>query len=376
MDWIAFALESQRQGRSLADILEAVPPEQRQAVREALEAAQWLEERAPAWQQFARERAPRWEQVASRLPERVPPRRIRRPLAWRWALALALMLMAALGTLGNAAAHALPGDWAYPLRRTVEQVRYLATQDEEQRLNLQLHFADQRLQDAQALLARGDLPAAQQALEEYRSHWRLALQLSTALGEQTLQGLEQALTRHQAHLEVMIAQQKAPPEALFQALQLVESYREQVRHRLGKPDAAPDHGRHDDQGQGPAKGSENDKDDPQQGKHQGQHDDGSNGNQGNGSDQKNEQDKGKDADKGKGSGKQQDNGRGQAPPPSKQEGNGSPNNAGHQGTQGGGGHGGQGNAPGQGANNGNGNSNSNSASNDAQGSGGSGRGKP
>ncbi len=76
----------------------------------------------------------------------------------RWvlvtALAAALFLGASAGTIG-AADRALPGDWLYPVKREVEQVRLSLMRDEAQRTAYMQAIRTVRLEEARAVVASG-----------------------------------------------------------------------------------------------------------------------------------------------------------------------------------------------------------------------------
>ncbi len=247
MDWIAFALRAYQEGKRPEDILASVPPEERAAVREALEAAMWLRQRAPAWREAVAEQAPSWEVVQRYLPvqERAMEQRAWRGFRWgRLAWALAVVLVVLWFGVSQAAAHALPGQWAYPLKRGWEEARLRLTRDDLQRFQLEMQLAEERLHEAQVLLALGDPAHAEEALAAYQARWEEMVALGQELAdENVLRGLEQALARHQAILESMATRGVAQPPGLLHALEVLQTNRARLENLqtdgAKKPDAPP-----------------------------------------------------------------------------------------------------------------------------------------
>lgn len=94
-----------------------------------------------------------------------PPRTAARPLAspfWlrlpspalAGALAVLLAFFSFAGYTFATAQHALPGDWNYPVKRATEQARLALAFDDETRHNLEIAFAEERLEEVERLARR------------------------------------------------------------------------------------------------------------------------------------------------------------------------------------------------------------------------------
>src|SRR5436305_8024166 len=80
---------------------------------------------------------------------------------------MAIGLMAAGVTAAAASGGSLPGDPLYGVKLGIERAQLAVTQDSGQRAQLQLHFADVRLQEAQRLFRLGRSPEAVALVGEY-----------------------------------------------------------------------------------------------------------------------------------------------------------------------------------------------------------------
>lgn len=165
------------------------------------------------------------------LPRQVQPVVMPR-LAVRPAYALVTSILALLlfgGGLALASAESLPGEPLYPVKRTLEQMALALLPGQEP--TLRLDFAERRLQEAEALLQRGQIAAAQAVLGEYREEleaafWLIAYELGRT-GERP--PLIYEAQEHLAQESTRLAELRArvPSEALGvvdQALSIVEEF--------------------------------------------------------------------------------------------------------------------------------------------------------
>ena len=142
-------------------------------------------------------------------------RRAWRPgLAWIGMLAGLGLLAASAGT-AFASEEALPGDLLYPIKRGIERARIALSWSSEGDAALLLDFADERLQEAEALARAGDDAAMGDALRGYDEALDQVMGLIDDLpvedGEGSIAGLEDHLSRH---LEVLArVQSQVPPNA-------------------------------------------------------------------------------------------------------------------------------------------------------------------
>lgn len=181
--WVAFVLEAVERGESLNAALAEVPRAVLPEVQAALEAADWLREEAhPTLEAAAARWTPPPLPVLDVRERNQPPAhpfwrlwegRVRgrafRPIV----VAVALLMLVVLSWQTSlAAAQALPGEWAYPLKRVSEQVQYALTTDPADRLTLTLRLAHRRLEEA--------------TLAQQR-HWREAEKQSMALYARTME---------------------------------------------------------------------------------------------------------------------------------------------------------------------------------------------
>ncbi len=88
----------------------------------------------------------------------------RRPSRWqpvfRLAASVAAILVLGFLSVGGFAvttsANTLPGDWRYPVKRTMEDIRYTLTFDQGGRRQLDIEYTQKRLDEVQKLAERGD----------------------------------------------------------------------------------------------------------------------------------------------------------------------------------------------------------------------------
>jgi hypothetical protein len=129
-----------------------------------------------------------------------------RGTAWsfllRPALGVGLAGLLLVAGAGTAAARSVPGDFAFPLKKTFENVQVALTFDDVQRVTLLGQIADRRLADLQTVADRSDQSKAPTASEEFAA----------------------AVTRFRAAVDAV---QQAAPEAKSDAVQeLVDAARE------------------------------------------------------------------------------------------------------------------------------------------------------
>ena len=240
--WLEQALQAIENGASPDEALAQVPPEHREAVRQALEGALWMRAVAAPQLQAAAQAwtpgpAPR---PAAETPAR--PKRIAWPVA-RWAWALGVLLLVLLGTWGtaHAAQQARPGQWAYPFKRAVEEVQWLWTRAPEDRVRLALDLAAARLAEAQAAWQAHDPDAAAAALDLYAEHLEAARRLwpSVPADRRPSLGAEVA-QRLQAQAAVL---EHLPRDAATEAAwRLAHQAQRHLRHAVaagGAPPAQP-----------------------------------------------------------------------------------------------------------------------------------------
>ncbi len=205
--WINQVLENVTHGTPLGEALEEVPRAMRAEVRAAAEAALWLHTQA---RPTLRETATRWQPPP--LPvDRLPARRRSwsararaRLRGWipsptvgmrpAWALLALLLLVVFTWQTAQAASHALPGDWAYPLKRTTERIHYLLTTDPAQRLMLTLNLADRRLEEASLAHQQHRNTAEEKSLQLYAQEIQTALQLWESLSRTQQEAVHLQLT--------------------------------------------------------------------------------------------------------------------------------------------------------------------------------------
>lgn len=133
-------------------------------------------------------------------------------------LVLALLVATGAGTT-LAAAQAIPGDMLYPVKRARESVQLTLSQDEANDARLHLAFADERLEEAAALLQQNRPTQLDQALAGYNENIQAELaifnpgtRLSPAQQSDLAGQLMADAARHETRLEAILAQ--APPSLL------------------------------------------------------------------------------------------------------------------------------------------------------------------
>ena len=164
-------LEQVAQGACLETCLEAYPEQRHELEALARLALRLLE--APAVEPSAPFKPQSIGRLAarSRCPSRTAqpgPRLLLRP-SWALATVMLIALLAMTGTgLAYAADGAVPGSVLYPIDLGLESLSYHLAASPEQRAALALSFADERLTEAEGILARGGMQQqADQAVQGY-----------------------------------------------------------------------------------------------------------------------------------------------------------------------------------------------------------------
>lgn len=105
-----------------------------------------------------------------------------RARVWRNGVMLAIasfvVVLLLFGSAVSASAASVPGDFLYPVKRAAEQVR-LAFIPEQQRIDLHLEFARQRLRELQVLADRGEV--SEDLLAEISNETKVVLERAAAL---------------------------------------------------------------------------------------------------------------------------------------------------------------------------------------------------
>ena len=138
-------------------------------------------------------------------------------------VAIILAVVLAISTLGTSAAYAsqgsLPGDVLYPVKLGTEQVQRLLTTDDVSRVNLELGFADNRLEEMEEVIHKNpeEIPVAVTGYEKN-------LNLTIAVAEQTKnEGVQTNLQERIAlaisnHLSMMDELEDGVPDEVEEAI--------------------------------------------------------------------------------------------------------------------------------------------------------------
>ena len=173
---LAESLEALNRGATLENVL-ARYPEQRAELEGLLKAAHTLQAAptvaaSPLFKKSARARLLR--KLSSRESNRFWLIDLLRPLqrqgALSFALALALIVVITSGTV-FASSNSLPGDSLYGVKRGVETMRAAVSPNDPA---LHIEFANERLNEARALIKLGKLENASQSLKDYENELKLA----------------------------------------------------------------------------------------------------------------------------------------------------------------------------------------------------------
>jgi len=177
--------------------------------------------------------------LRSRMAELPAPRRtpVRpRLAARRWVSVAAAAVVVAAISFGTAAAAAasLPGDLLYPVKRWSESVALQAARDAT-RVYLRLEWAQRRLNEFQALTARGVVDVA--LLDEFEAETTAAIAASDTLGEPLrVEALGQVAAIHTIAIEVVSSVRERMPEdalaGLDRALAALTAARQSALNRL------------------------------------------------------------------------------------------------------------------------------------------------
>ncbi|GEM_PF-5283084 len=211
-DWLEQVLAQMERGVPQQEALAQVPEAYRAAVAEALDAARWFQTTAaPALQR----RAQGWNPPPAPRPQPVPRpgwRARLRPWALTprlaWALTALVVALTLTWTTAYAAPQALPGQWAYPIKRAWETARW-AVASPEARVRLALEMAAARLDEAQRAWEQGLQDATRQALRLYQQHLTDGLRVWHTLPPSA-----------QQRLRALVGEQLAAQQARLQAWQV------------------------------------------------------------------------------------------------------------------------------------------------------------
>ncbi len=182
--WVNQVLEEVAHGEPLEAALAKVPGEVSTEVRAAVEAAVWLHTQArPSLQ----EAATRWQPTPLPVEALSSPTSLWKQRLATWASTARLGLRPVVATLAllvlvlftwqtaRAASTVLPGEWAYPIKRASERVRYALAPSPADRLKLTLEFANRRLEEATAAHQRHQTSAEAESLRLYAQEIQDAL---------------------------------------------------------------------------------------------------------------------------------------------------------------------------------------------------------
>jgi len=103
---------------------------------------------------------------------------------------LAILAVVAIVLFGGTTAtvlasqNSIPGDTLYPIKNTLEQTRLSLTRSSDARVELQLEFAEQRLQEIESLIEEGRFQNIQPAAQAFEEHIMIALEELNALAEE------------------------------------------------------------------------------------------------------------------------------------------------------------------------------------------------
>jgi len=215
-------LQALSRGEALDDILSRYP-EHASALRPRLQAAAWLAQRAdlvdppPSWLPSTRQR----------LVAELRRRTTHRSQAWRSFLArlgllnrslqgavIAMLVLLCLNVTGQAlfaARGALPGDFAFPIKRFQEQVQLALSFSPVKDARLNLHFAQERTLELEELLLEGrieDLPVAvvlfQQKMDQFQQSLAAVQQRDPQLAQTLQLQMDDAFQEHAIVLSLLI----------------------------------------------------------------------------------------------------------------------------------------------------------------------------
>ncbi|GIW08966.1 MAG: hypothetical protein KatS3mg061_0023 [Dehalococcoidia bacterium] len=150
------------------------------------------------------------------------------------AAALVLLLLSSLSSIERAVADSLPGDPLYPVKRSLEELRYTLAAEPELKSSVALEAAERRITELKVLAERGQpLPA------ELASDYARALDRAvTELGQSSSrQATERAAERLQEQARAL-ATLPVAPSALTEASEALRSARQrlaEVNHRVPAP---------------------------------------------------------------------------------------------------------------------------------------------
>jgi len=239
------------QGRSVEDCL-ALYPDDRDALEPLLRLVVVLRSasslNAPAdFRRSARQRMLNLTAASPHRPSRVTARgnvwdRIRASVGLRrsWAavaLLVVFLIMAATTTV-RVSANALPGDWLYPVKLSLENTRLFFSTDRGNRIELMLDLARQRFNELVLLAQRQHPTDLDRAAQTYTDQLNSTLvvfaqpaSLAAANRDTLVERLNADLEKEEAELTALISQQSIPQEyvdELRQVLVLIQTTRDQA----------------------------------------------------------------------------------------------------------------------------------------------------
>ncbi len=156
------------------------------------------------------------------------------------ALTVALAFFAFAGFAFGTAGDALPGDWNYPLKRATENARLALSFDDDARQNLEIAFAEERLEEIEKL-AKRDGRVSEDALASLASQTRrLRESLPSITSQQTRSRLISLTERQQDILAVVEDRvEPAAQDELAQAQEIAAEIRTSVAQTLATPSPTP-----------------------------------------------------------------------------------------------------------------------------------------
>jgi hypothetical protein len=135
----------------------------------------------------------------------------------RFAVVLVLVMAALTGGSALAANNAVPGDFYYEVDLTLEQFQLNLAPSDEIAARIHLKIADERLAEAEQVLAYGDVRNSDAALEAYKNEIAAVAQLvggkSGVDQEKLVELLDIALSKHITVLEGLL--EKVPEQARY-----------------------------------------------------------------------------------------------------------------------------------------------------------------
>jgi hypothetical protein len=219
------SLEQLQQSDISLDELKAGLSQGQQELQSLLALAQSLDllepdSASPAFVRNARIRI--WNRIrANQEPSRrATPRKRSLRLTWQRAFAgVFLALLLVFSGLGVASASALPGDALYNLKRGFESVQMALAFSQGQQAGLLAQFAQERVDEIDALSQLDRPDDLTQALDDYSQTMDDFLSLSTTLGDDLGDDLDEVQNAFSHNIEVLQAVQQRVPDVAQDAIQ-------------------------------------------------------------------------------------------------------------------------------------------------------------